>query len=194
MLKKDLRLNSYSVPQLVIFYKKANKNVFGKEPYVLRKVYNKFSVMEDDLRELGISPRHYADTVVAALKKWCIDKHMGSVPVNIFISDFAMRKYQKITGYESVKITPDHTEELLWTELLVLRSYIYKNLQGEVVRLRDEIEELRPLLYKGWLDLYDNGGTRPTQKALDMLAEEYGLNGVKSINDILKKALTNRRI
>ena len=99
-----------------------------------------------------------------------------------------MKKYAKVKGMETVDLATDkHKEELLYTELLVLRCYIRDNLT-DVVRMSKVINSLRPMLDSRWLDCYDNGGERPEQEALEILADGYNLSSYRNITDILAVA------
>jgi len=183
MKKRDSTFRS-DVPILVGYYQKASDNVFGNSPFVHQKSFKRFTFMEDKLRSLSIAPRDYADTVTAVLKKWALDKNLDHVPVHIFVSDYALNKYIKIAASESVNVVDEDGEIILLNELLVLRTYIHRNLTEGVVRFGDVVNDIRSIVSKDWLTVYEQK-TRPTAKALEILSEEFGAKYANSVNDIL---------
>lgn len=188
--KRDLPLVSYN-SQLVVHYKNANHQVFVKTPYVPKKQYGKFLVLEDDLRELGIPPRDYAYTVVIMLKKWVMDHGMDTLPIKVFCGEWAMKKFLKVYESESVVIVDDDKDRLLYTELLIARAYIYANgKNGNVVRLGDIVEERKELLSPDWLELYYSGELRTCEsEAIDMLCVEYNVRHANNYRDIVDALL-----
>ena len=178
-----------SKPQTAIYYEKAMADIYNKKMFLAKKLYSRFAVLEDDLEDLGFEDyKDYAYTVGNMLKVWATDKGLKYIPYHVFCGEFALKKYAKVKGMETVDLATDKKkEELLYTELLVLRCYIRANLT-EVKRLKDVIWELRPVLDARWVDAYDNGGDRPTQEAMEILAEELHLRSYRCLNDILAKA------
>jgi len=178
-----------SKPQTAIYYEKVMQEIYNKKIWLAKKLYSRFTVLEDDLKDLGFDDyRDYAYTVGNMLKVWAKDKGLKYIPYSVFCGEFALKKYAKVKGMKTVDLATDkHKEELLYTELLVLRSYIRANLT-DVKRLKDVVWELRPVLDARWIDAYDNGGERPEQEALEILAEGYHLRSYRSIVDILHKA------
>jgi hypothetical protein len=184
MSQKDLKQNSYNRSQLITHYRSAAKKVFGKEPYVHPKHISKFLVFEDDLRERGIGTYDYATTVVAMLEPWARKRNINYIPVNLFLGQYALDRYMSIANSDTVTISiGDDKDEILYNELMVARLYIQKNLQ-DVRRLGDIVSDLRPILSKAWLDIYESGKARPVTEALDVLCAEYGVSG-NSYNDIV---------
>jgi hypothetical protein len=187
-MEKDL-MYVQSKPQTAIYYEKAMQEIYNKRIWLAKKLYSRFAVLEDDLKDLGFDDyRDYAYTVGNMLKVWAKDKGLKHIPYTVFCGEFAMAKYAKVKGMETVDLATDkHKEELLYTELLVMRMYIRENLT-DVKRYRDVVWELRPVLDSRWLDAYDNKGDRPEQEAMEILAEEYCLRSYRGLNDILAKA------
>ena len=187
MSKKDLRWSSSDVPALLLCYADAHERVFGKRPFVHEKYYGRFSVFEDDLREMGYSYREYAYTVVRILKKWADSKGLKSIPVNVFTGDWALGKFKRIAGSKYVDISNiDVDDEIYWSEMTVARSYIQAHAYDrEPVSVRSLAKELGPLLSPHWLARYRNGGDRMTDRVLDDLCREYGLNHARNYNSIV---------
>jgi len=184
-----------SKPQTAIYYEKVMQEIYNKKIWLAKKLYSRFTVLEDDLKDLGFDDyRDYAYTVGNMLKVWAKDKGLKYIPYSVFCGEFALKKYAKVKGMKTVDLATDkHKEELLYTELLVLRSYIHENLTS-VKRLSKVIWELRPVLDSRWLDAYDNDGDRPEQEALEILAEEYHLRSYRSVTDILHKAQKDHKL
>lgn len=173
----NLMLSSFE-PQLVRFYKLAQVKTFRKEPFLHSKHWGRFADFEKLLHELNFAPRDYAYTVTEILKQWCKDKNLQYVPRNVFTGDWALERYQKVMGSDTVSIMKadevDH-EALLYTELLVARRYIYENaVMRNVIGLRSVVKDMRQLLNPEWLELYDNRGKRPIQDAMQILNDEFG--------------------
>ncbi len=183
-----------SSSQLAEHYRNANGSVFGTFPFVRKEHYPKFLVMEDDLREDGISCKDYAYTVINIFRKWTIDKGMNYVPINVFLGKVAYNKFLKVYQSESVIIpTNDDKDKMLYSELLVARAYIHLNTEnGNVVRLKDVVSDMKGLLYEDWLSAYDCGKGRPTSEALDILSLEYRVRNATNYVDIVT-AINNAR-
>ena len=190
MSMKDLKPAS-SKSQLETFYRAAHRDIFGHDMRVKDDNHSSFTVMEDDLRSLGIAPKDYAYTVVTMLKRWALDKHMNFIPINTFCSDWVLKKARKILESSTINIVSNDNEDvLIHAELTVARAYLDRNKDDDVVRLGDVVDDIKSLLPKEWLDLYNNRRKRPTGKVLDMLINELGISQPVSnyadIADILR--------
>lgn len=178
---------SLSKTQLSRYYRQANEEVFGVSPFIRPEYESKFSVLEDDLREMGVSPKTYAFTVVRVLQPWARNKGMKTIPINVFCGKFAFDKFLKVHKTETVEIVEeDDFDKMLYSELLVVRAYIHANTKnGNVVRLRKVVEELQPMLPAGWLEAYECRKGRPIREALAILAKEFDLPNARSYTDIV---------
>lgn len=156
--------------------------------FVPNKHNSRFSVFEDDLRDLGIDSRDYAFTVVKMLKSWAADKGFYTVPINVFTGDWALELYRTVNGSQQVKILDNEVDAVLECEVLVGRKYIQDNLTG-FTRMRDVVSEIANMLAPEWIELYWSGGVRPTQDALDRLSEEYGVPVAYSYTELLDKLI-----
>lgn len=191
---KDLKRKLSSDPQLIYHYKNAIKAVFGIHTRVNANKHVKFSEVEKELVDKNISLRDYAYGVVVMLEKWVSDKNMKLLPVNVFLGDWAFNKYLKV--HNSVSVTIDNVNSdiavnLLWSELLVARTYIETNLI-ECRRLCDIVIELKPLLSAEWLELYESGNTMHLETlALLQLEEEYLVKSPLNYVDIVTKLVLN---
>lgn len=188
MLKKASRqfLTDY-MPQLATHYVRACKSVYKYVPYIHKSVYPKFSVFEDDLRDLSISTKDYADTVTILMRKFVDNKGWKTLPVNLFLSDYCLKRYKKIKNTKTVEAIDTDAQALLYSELLVARLFIERNIGNtHYVRFSDAVEDLEPLLSKLWLELYDSGEDRSiVDQALDILATEYNVKPANSYLDLL---------
>lgn len=193
MPKRDSKLSLHDAPALRRYYIAAHARIFGKDLYVHPKHNGRFLVFEDELRELGFSAREYAYTIVTLLKKWAISKGFNKVPINAFTGDWALDKFKRVAGSKYVDISNVDTDyDLYWSELTVARSYIHENVHnGVAVKLRDVVDELKPLLSEHWLRRYYNGGQRPVNKVLDDLCEEYDITFARNYADIVSKLRGN---
>lgn len=183
-----------SSSQLLLHYKNANGSVFGTFPFVRPENVSKFVVMEDDLREYGIPCKEYAYTVVKILEKWARNKGLNCIPIHTFLSDFALNKFLKVYNSDSVVIPHnDDKDKILYSELLVARAYVQMNTDnGNVVRFRDIVFDMKRLLDENWLLAYDSGKGRPISEALDILCSEYRIRSARNYADIVT-AINNAR-
>lgn len=182
MSQKASKLNLSDRPALAYHYTAAVEKLTGESIFIHPKLYPKFAVLEDDLRELGIPPRDYAYGVIKMLTPWAKMYGMRTVPAATFCSDWALNKFVKVFNTHTVQMLPqevvDH-DELLQSELTVARMYIERNLaSGTVVRLMDVVDDIKPVLSSKWLDVYEAGDKRPVTEALDILMDEYRVRGV----------------
>jgi hypothetical protein len=179
MLKKDLKQFSNEKPQLITHYVKACTKVYHRKPFIPAKLFPKFKVFEDDLRELGIPPRDYAYVVATLMKRFVLSKGWNCLPVPVFLGNYCLNKYKDIAATKTVKVDTENSMDILFhDELLVARVFIEKNVasDGNVIRLRDVVKELKPLLSDNWLQVYVNKDRRPEDDVIDQLVTEYGIS------------------
>lgn len=190
MLKKASKrpslIDEY-IPQLVTHYKSACKSVYGSSPYVHEKVYTRFAVFEDDLRDCGISTKDYAIFAVNLLRNRVIKKGWKYPPLNMFLSSYALDRYKKAQATKTVKPINTNNEALLYNELLVARMYIERNIgSAGYVRFEDAVNDLEALLSSEWLAMFDNEGRRPIDEALDVLSREYHVRLPMNYQELLE--------
>lgn len=197
MDKKDLKSklrndSSISLPPLVRHYKDAIKEVYGEKTRVIIHAgeYGKFEEKQKELRDLGVPLRDYAYGVVVLLEYWVRKKGFEFLPVNVFLGDWVLSKFRKVYESEFVDFHyGDDSSELLYTELRVARYYIESSLD-EVVRFRDCVEELRPVLSENWLYAYENDVRDGlVHYALEILEGEYDVSYALSYVDIVDKLI-----
>lgn len=193
MRKKDLPQLQISsiIPQAVRHYIAANEEEYGNKPYVHKKLYPKFMVLEDDFRELGISSKDYAYVIVKLLRPIIVKKRLKCIPVNMYISDYALQRYKEFTSKEVASEIIDSTEaELEHCELLVARMLIERNISSDkFVRLSSIVEEMKPLLSDDWLKLYEDRRSRPD--VTDILMKEYRIRHANNYMDIIYELRKN---
>jgi hypothetical protein len=174
MSKRNSKLIYYENESiLALYYVKAVYNVYGIIISVSKDNIPLFKVLEDDLRDKGISYKDYANTVCGVLQNWCVKQRLRFPPANVFLSDFAIKRYESVKSKETVEYIQDGGE-VLYSELMVARKYIQDNLSSHA-RFRDVVSSLEPLLSPKWLDLYNTGSKRPVNDALEILIEEFGV-------------------
>lgn len=166
-------------PRLASEFERAVKDVYDFGFITSKNQYEQFRVLESHLRKHDVSAREYAQLVCKLYKNWITEeKNLAFIPVKLFLSERALERFLKVYTSENVSLNEDDTEarNVLDSELLVIRMWISKSLEGECPRIRDCVEDLRPMLAEEWLDLYDNDSQhRPDIEALDILCEEYGV-------------------
>jgi len=174
MKRKNLKSNAFE-PQLVGFYRSANKQTFGVLVRVPSRHYKRFKEFEHVLQDMNISCREYAYATVKMLESWVHKKGLSYVPVNTFTGTWLLTRYLRTVNSETVSIdvTNDKDDMLLYSELQVARMYIY---HGGTRRMSDVVNDLRPLLHDEWLDAYARGSGRPIAQALEMLSNEFGIH------------------
>jgi len=179
MSAKDSRQDSYNTSSLLVdHYRNASHRFLGVKPYVPKKLFPLFAVFEDDLRELSIPSRDYAYTVIKLLAKFVKDKGWKSLPVKLFLSDYGIKRYKSVASTSFVVIDTDVDDDRLFQdEMQVARLFIYMNItsEGDFIRLGTVVEQLRPLLSKEWLEMYEGKSKRPD--VVDNVAEEFGIRG-----------------
>lgn len=188
MSKRSLNVDlPDGIPELVIHYQYATKRVFGHEVYISSKLYGRFLAFSDDLKDLGYSVSDYANTVVQLLKPWALRKGLDDVPVNAFLGNWALERYEEIVNSEYVSSDDADPDLMLESELVVAKFYIDSHVSGECLRFRDCVKQLMPMLNKEWLEAYKNIDDRSETQALDLLEEFYGVTETLSYNDIIER-------
>jgi len=179
---KDLNLDlSEFLPALAGHYISAQKATFGNHLKIgiNKKIYGQFRVMEDDLREKGISFRSYAYDVTKILKPWVKQKGMSHVPVNVFLGKWAYEQFMKVYKSESViidNIDKDKDVKLFYTEALIARYYIVAKKKDPNTKMAEVVDRIMPVLDPAWLALYElNSDKRQVvvKKVMTMLRKEY---------------------
>lgn len=177
--------------QLARLYSRATENLFGVSCHIHKNKIPQFVKFEKRLRNEGISFRNYTDVVLRVLYKWALDKEVGFVPVDTFLSEFGYMRYQSVISTESLEVmdeSEDRYVELLHSELMVGRLFIRKYIETEGdYKFRNAVEELRPVLSSLWLLQYDSAPHLPRDTeddALDILANEFGVVTTRSYLDI----------
>lgn len=171
---------------LARYYKQAHSEMLGIVPHLSERHMSMFLTLEDDLRDLAISSRDYAYTVTRLLRGWLHDKRLRFIPVHVFCGKWAFGKFMKVYHSDQVQVTYDDTPDiLLYSEILVAKEFIKRNLESDVpIRLLTVVEDLRPLLDKNWLECYHNGNGRPVDDAIYEICAEYGVKA-ENYNDII---------
>lgn len=191
MSKRDLK-SKYVVEtsQLARLYEDYHRRIYNNSRIrVYKKLIPDFLEFERVLRKEGISCKDYTETVLTLLKKWAEDKGMDFVPIPTFLSTFGLGRYKSVVDSQTVDVVHDNVRvELLHSELMVGRVFVseYINTQGNY-KLRDAVQELRPILSLSWLKLYDSGKRGLVEvDGISELAVEYGINpgGCRSYMDI----------
>jgi len=172
-------------PALASHYESAHKQILSRKCFIRPGEYAVFETFMDDLRELNIGYRDYAQTVVKLLEKWLKEKKFYRIPINVFCGDWALKKFQTInkSDYVSVPdVDDDIKTEILQSELLVARKYVDSNLK-EVCRMTEIVKDLKPLLSKHWLNC--DKEERPSAEVTEILCGEYGIKPVKDYNALI---------
>jgi hypothetical protein len=187
---------------LVDHYINAHRNILNKPVFVNKKLFGKFSVFEDDLREMRINTREYAYTVIKMLKSWMLEKHLNIIPINVFCGDWALAKYVKVKESESVVINTneeDHFTAMLYSELLVARTYISDAITRkgdiDISEYESIIVELTPMLHTEWLQMYHselNEHAKVCRAACEIICNEYGMPKCSSYEEIISKIRANQ--
>lgn len=192
MDRKGLK-SSYKIDietsQLARLYSKTTEDLFGVKCHIHKSKIPQFIKFEKRLHNEGISLRRYTDVVLRVLYKWALDKEVGFVPVDTFLSEFGYMRYSSVISTETLEVmdeSEDKYVELLHSELMVARLYIRRYIENEGgYKFRKAVEELRPVLSSLWLLQYDSGpSSRDVEDdALDIIANEFGVTP-KSYLDI----------
>jgi len=172
-------------PQAVFHYQTATKKIYGKNVWVPTLEFPRFRVLEDDLREIGASSKDYAYTVLEVLRAWTEEHHMDHVPTRMFCGKFAMKKFLKVWKSETVSIEDTSADELKHDERLVAELYLSGRLKSMNVTLDNAVSDIRPLLSKKWLEMYDNKKYRPCLgDVIDELCAEFGISYARDYDDL----------
>lgn len=189
----NLMSNSFE-PQLARFYRVSQAKAFFNTPRVHQNSWARFQKFEKELHEDNIPPRDYAYIVTELLRKWVHTNGFKYIPYKTFTGPWALERYKAVSNSQTVTVAYGmevDEEELLYTELLVARTYIYKNaIERRVVRFSKVVEDMWELLNPDWVDIYDRGGKRPIAKALEILSEELGRD-FDNYTDVVSYRLAN---
>jgi len=187
-------------PQLVLAYTRATEKIYGKKVWVPTLEFSKFWVMEDDLREMGASPREYAYTVLKSLKSWAKSHGLDYVPIKVFLGKFAFNKFVKIWNSKTIVIDDDKNDEteVIHSELLVAEAFIEERLHGNNVSFDQTVKNLRPVLSEKWLEMYNTHRYRACSGyVIDNLCMKYNIRYARDyytlMEEILKRVESNGR-
>jgi len=166
--------------QLARLYSKITYNVFGVNCRIHKSKIPKFLKFEKRLHKENISLRRYTEVVLRLLYKWALGKDMTFVPVDIFLSEFAYMRYSSVISTETLEVmdeSEDRYVELLHSELMVARLFIRRYIEyyGNY-KFRRAVKELLPVLSPLWVERYENCESRPTEDALEIIADEFGIH------------------
>lgn len=187
MSKKDSHtVLSDLAPQLVLHYQNSMKEFYGVRPQIGKKYWDRFNVVESNLRKLGVSSKDYARTVAKMLRYW-VDSRDGFkfIPVNVFLGQWAFGKFKVVHEMDYVELQDDEEDELLHSELLIARYYIQSNIDGDYKRMSKCVDEMKSLLSDSWLEIYSSNGWRPIEETLYLMQAEFGMSNAKSYNNII---------
>jgi hypothetical protein len=182
--------------QLARLYSKTTEELFGVICHIHKSKIPQFVKFEKRLRNEGISLRNYTDVVLRVLYKWALDKDVGFVPVDTFLSEFGYMRYQSVISTESLDVmdeSEDRYAELLHSELMVARLFIRRYIETEGdYKLRKAVEELRPVLSALWLLQYDTAphlARDAEDGALEIMSQEFGLSSKMILGSYLDIAV-----
>lgn len=165
-------------PQLAIHYERASEGLYGEPVYVTPDKYDLFAKAEARLRKEGIYPKDYAHKITNGFQSWIDKNNWDYLPINVFCGDYAINVYIKHYGNDHYVHSPDTDIDegvLLDEELKIARYYIQNNNEEGFKTFGQAVKELKPVLSKQWLDLYQgNKRAKLISRALDMLSEENG--------------------
>jgi len=185
MLLRNSRQSSSNKPALASYYESAHMQILGKKCFIRPEEYPIFETFMDDLRELNIGYRDYAQSIVKLLERWLISKKFYRIPINVFCGDWALSKFRSIENSDYVSITDvdeDIKTEILQSELLIARAYIEGNLE-DVCRMTEIVKDLKPLLSKKWLECQKS--ERPVDEVIKILCKDYGIKPVTDYNELI---------
>ena len=125
MTKKDLHKKlkevTNDIPELVMHYKSATKDIYGINADVAKYTYDKFRERSEYLRKGGIPLRLFAYGVLTILQDWVAKKKLRQLPTNVFLGEWALKKFHAVNKSEWVDFHLDDRDvsELLQSELLL---------------------------------------------------------------------------
>jgi hypothetical protein len=173
-------------------YEHSQEVVFGKRVMVIQRYFSAFRVMDDDLRDAGITSNEYAYTTTIALHKWALTKGYHHIPIRVFLGPWALKKFMKVYESKSVEMyKPELIDKaaLIYSEEIVATRYLHVNI-GEAVytKFKDVVEDMRPLLDAKWLEMWDNKINRDEIRAdvLERMCKFHHKKLVKSYQELLK--------
>ena len=197
MSKKDLRSQLAQIdskPSLAVQYEKVHMDIYGIKMFAPKSKYPVFSAFSSKLRENGMDEKKYSYAIARLLEEWLKTRNLKFIPISMFCGNWCFERYAKINNSETVDIGKENEDdEILYSEVLVARYYINKNLGDTVFRMRDAVAELEPLLSKKWLSNYRNNVkmSKFMLKAVDILSDEFNVSSSKDYVDIIRKLRCN---
>lgn len=171
------------MPILTRYYIGAHRDVLGVHVRVSKNKYGTFLVFDDELRIRGIGAHEYAYTVVKLLKKWLVKKKLRSVPVDVFVGEWALGKYVRVAGSDYVYIALDDVDnDVYYSERAVAEIYISER---GATPIRLLARRMKNFLSDHWLRRFSHDGDRRIDDVLADLCEQYGVPGARNYNDII---------
>jgi hypothetical protein len=175
--------------QLARFYSKTTEKLFGVRCRIHKSKIPKFLEFEKRLRSEGISLRRYTDVVLRLLYKWALDKDVGFVPVDTFLSEFGYMRYASVISTETLEVmdeSEDRYAELLHSELMVARLFVRRYIENDGnYKFRKAVAELEPMLSPLWLEHYEDNSPRPSEDAIEIITDEFGIHPVDTYLDVV---------
>lgn len=176
-------------PQTAIFYERATKQTYRKTVIVPKKLYQQFLTLESKLHSRWIYPKDYAYGVVDRLSWWVKKRGLSYLPINTFCGEWALTYYDSSIGnrvYQEQTSEEERHSLLVHQELTLVRLYAEEIKAGNTLRFSDMIEDMRRILDKDWLKLYDTRKRASLQiDVLDILSDETG-QYIKSYDEIFR--------
>ena len=127
-------------PQLARHYEAASKSIHQSKVYVPVAQWAKFYDREDELTEAGVFPRDYAYRLLEHTAYWIKRKGWRTMPVNMFLGDWALNEYTTKLGNRPFDYITDKEESKRMVEASqhLLMEYIkHYQLESEDAAISD---------------------------------------------------------
>lgn len=194
-LQKKLKEVTNDIPELVVHYKSATKDIYGINADVAKYTYEKFEERSEYLRMERVPLRLFAYGVLTLLQDWVAKKKFRQLPTNVFLGEWALKKFNNVekSKWVDFHFSEDGKDAILHSELQVARYYI-ETASKKFVRFMDCVEDIRPLLHKDWLHMYDAGESRIwlISEAMVILEQEYGVRAQRYTDFVDSKVLNGK--
>lgn len=140
--------------QLMIHYIKASSAVYNHRPYVTVPQSVVLSKHDKKLEKQHIRQKDYAHRLLAHLKKWVLGKKWKTLPVHLFVSEWALDLYKKEIGDRSFNYINENDEMF---KILVVQEFEvlkYHRHSGNT-DYQKSVEDMKPMLTDDWLKIQD---------------------------------------
>lgn len=161
-------------PQLARFYSEAMEEVYGVYIGVAAKHYQRFCAVEMELLNSGISLHNYAHTVARLWAKWCANKGLRTLPINVFLGQKSRSWYGEYLAFGVDVATPVQFRSAVLQDEFAVASIIVRQVMDGNSNITERSVLANLKLSPHWHKANSNG-LRPRSEAAEAIASMVGI-------------------